>query len=104
MTDEAGQNRKFGEHFARHEMVNHRIDEYVRGDTHTNTIEGYFSILKRGVIGTYRHVSKQHLARYLGEFDFRYNNRVALGRGRFRPHRRGAGWHQGQTVDVLTRH
>ncbi len=46
---------------------------------HTNTIEGYFSILKRGIVGTYHHVSPQHLKRYLGEFDFRYNERTALG-------------------------
>ena len=51
----------------------------MRGDAHTNTIEGYFSILKRGIIGTYHHVSQQHLKRYLAEFDFRYNERMALG-------------------------
>ena len=60
-------------------IVNHSIGEYVRGDVHTNTIEGYFSILKRGIIGTYHHVSEQHLKRYLAEFDFRYNERSALG-------------------------
>jgi ISXO2-like transposase domain len=65
--------------FARHEKINHSADEYVRGDAHTNTIEGYFSILKRGIIGTYHHVSQQHLKRYLAEFDFRYNERSALG-------------------------
>jgi hypothetical protein len=58
---------------------NRSADEYVRGDAHTNTIEGYFSILKRGIVGTYHHVSPQHLKHYLGEFDFRYNERVALG-------------------------
>jgi hypothetical protein len=62
-----------------HETVNHSIGEYVRGDVHTNTIEGYFSILKRGIIGTYHHVSAKHLKRYLAEFDFRYNERSALG-------------------------
>jgi hypothetical protein len=51
----------------------------VRGDVHTNTIEGYFSIFKRGIYGTYHHVSQQHLKRYLAEFDFRYNERAALG-------------------------
>jgi hypothetical protein len=51
----------------------------VRGDVHTNTIEGYFSILKRGINGTFHHVSQQHLKRYLAEFDFRYNERTALG-------------------------
>jgi transposase-like protein len=58
--------------------VNHRAGEYVRGEVHTNTIEGFFSILKRGIVGTYHHVSQQHLKRYLAEFDFRYNNRIAL--------------------------
>jgi hypothetical protein len=62
-----------------HETVNHSIGEYVRGDVHTNTIEGYFSILKRGIMGTYHHVSPQHLKRYLAEFDFRYNERSSLG-------------------------
>jgi len=59
--------------------VNHGKDEYVRGDAHSNTVEGYFSILKRGVIGTYHHVSEAHLHLYLAEFDFRYSNRSALG-------------------------
>jgi hypothetical protein len=65
--------------FANHQTVNHSIGEYVRGDVHTNTIEGYFSVLKRGIMGTYHHVSPQHLKRYLAEFDFRYNERMALG-------------------------
>ena len=89
MTDEAGQyvvrklhgkdSKPFEKDFASHEYVNHSIGEYVRGDIHTNTIENYFSILKRGLTGTYQHVSKKHLKRYLGEFDFRYNNRSGLG-------------------------
>ncbi len=79
MTDDAGQYRYMGREFARHESVNHGIEEYVRGDAHTNTIEGYFSILKRGITGTYHHVSQQHLKRYLAEFDFRYNEREGLG-------------------------
>jgi len=58
-----------------HETVNHQAGEYVRGDVHTNTIEGFFSILKRGIIGTFHHVSPQHLQRYVTEFDFRYNHR-----------------------------
>jgi transposase-like protein len=78
MTDGAGQYRHMHKDFARHEMVNHEIDEYVRGDAHTNTIESYFAILKRGVIGTYHHVSEAHLKRYLAEFDFRYNARQSL--------------------------
>lgn len=61
-----------------HHSVNHSINEYVRGDIHTNTIEGYFSIMKRGITGIYHHVSAQHLKRYLAEFDFRYNERTAL--------------------------
>jgi transposase-like protein len=61
-----------------HHSVNHGIREYVRGDVHTNTIEGYFSIMKRGITGVYHHVSAQHLKRYLAEFDFRYNERAAL--------------------------
>lgn len=68
-----------GEGFASHTTVNHSIKEYVRGDAHTNTAEGYFSILKRGIYGVYQHVSAEHLKRYLAEFDFRYNERVALG-------------------------
>src|SRR6185312_11140566 len=79
MTDGEGQYRILGPMFAKHEAVNHGIGEYVRGEAHTNTIEGYFSILKRGIVGTYHHVSQQHLKRYLAEFDFRYNERVALG-------------------------
>jgi len=79
MTDEGGTAKSLGKEFKKHGMVNHSIGEYVRGDIHTNTIEGYFSILKRGVVGTYHHVSQQHLKRYLAEFDFRYNEREALG-------------------------
>lgn len=63
-----------------HGTVNHSIEEYVRGGFwHTNTVEGYFAILKRGIMGTYHHVSQEHLKRYLAEFDFRYNERIALG-------------------------
>jgi transposase-like protein len=79
MTDGEGQYRILGPMYAKHETVNHRIGEYVRGEAHTNTVEGYFSILKRGIVGTYHHVSQQHLKRYLCEFDFRYNERSALG-------------------------
>lgn len=79
MTDEAGQYREVGLEFARHGKVNHGIEEYVRGDAYTNTVEGYFSILKRGITGVYHHVSQAHLKRYLAEFDFRYNERSALG-------------------------
>ena len=62
-----------------HEHVNHKANEYVRGAAHTNTVENYFSILKRGITGCYFHVSEAHLHRYLAEFDFRYSNREGLG-------------------------
>ncbi len=81
MTDEAGQYYHPGKEFAKHETVNHGAGEYVRGEAHSNTVENYFSILKRGITGTYHHVSQQHLKRYLAEFDFRYNERVGLGIG-----------------------
>lgn len=79
MTDEAAQFTEIGWNFASHGTVAHKKDEYVRGDIHTNTIEGFFSILKRGVYGIYQHVSEAHLPRYLAEFDFRYSNREKLG-------------------------
>lgn len=75
MTDSFIGYRGLKKNFARHEMVDHSAKEYVRGDAYTNTVENYFSILKRGIIGTYHHVSKKHLGRYLAEFDFRYNAR-----------------------------
>lgn len=78
-TDEGATSKVLGRLFEKHESVNHSIGEYVRGDVHTNTIEGYFSILKRGIHGVYHHVSQKHLRRYLAEFDFRYNERAALG-------------------------
>ena len=78
-TDEAATYKAVGWNFASHETVAHSEDEYVRGDVHTNTIEGFFSIFKRGMIGVYQHCGDQHLHRYLAEFDFRYNNRTALG-------------------------
>ena len=62
--------------------MRHSADEYVRADdetVHTNTIEGFFSIFKRGMKGVYQHCGPQHIHRYLAEFDFRYSNRVALG-------------------------
>jgi transposase-like protein len=77
-TDDAGQYRHMGRDF-RHEVVNHGAEEYVRGPFHTNSVEGFFSILKRGIVGCYFHVSEAHLHRYLAEFDFRYSNREGLG-------------------------
>ncbi len=79
MTDEAQYYNEIGREMAQHEVVNHRKEEYVRGDVHTNTAEGFFSIFKRGMHGVYQHCSEKHLHRYLAEFDFRYSNRVALG-------------------------
>jgi transposase-like protein len=65
--------------FASHETVNHRDKEFARGDVTTNSIEGVFSIFKRGMVGTYQHCGEQHLQRYLNEFDFRYSTRTKLG-------------------------
>lgn len=75
MTDEAGQYFHVRKHFAKHDVVSHLHREYARGPVHVNTVEGFFSLLKRGLIGTYHHVSPAHLRRYAGEFDFRWNNR-----------------------------
>lgn len=79
MSDELPIYTGIGWNFASHETVIHSQKEYVRGDVYTNTVEGYFSILKRGIYGIYQHVSEAHLHRYLCEFDFRYSNRVKLG-------------------------
>lgn len=70
---------KVGAQFAAHETVNHGAKEYARGDVTTNTVESYFSVFKRGMRGTYQHCAEKHLHRYLAEFDFRHNNRIALG-------------------------
>lgn len=75
MTDENVGYKKIGKQFASHQTVNHARDEYARGDVTTNTVEGFFGLLKRGVNGTFHHISKEHLHRYLSEFDFRYNRR-----------------------------
>jgi hypothetical protein len=79
MTDEAIYYTRPGKEFADHQSVNHSADEYVRGLAHVNTLEGFFSVFKRGMKGVYQHCSEQHLHRYLCEFDFRYNHRSALG-------------------------
>ena len=78
-TDESSVYWKIGNELVRHEAVNHGQKEFVRGDVTTNTIEGFFSIFKRGMKGVYQHCDERHLHRYLAEFDFRYSNRVALG-------------------------
>ncbi|MGO9786670.1 MAG: IS1595 family transposase [Stellaceae bacterium] len=81
MTDELAAYQPIGKGFAGHDTVHHTAGQYVKrgGFTHTNTVENFFSIMKRGVYGTYHHISQQHLMRYLAEFDFRFNNRSALG-------------------------
>jgi transposase-like protein len=81
MTDEWSGYFSLGDHFASHESVSHKADEYVRGDVHTNTVEGFYSIFKRGMKGVYQHCVEKHLHRYVAEFDFRYNNRSRLGVG-----------------------
>jgi transposase-like protein len=89
MTDQAPIYKSMGAKFASHDTVDHSKDEYVRVEytstgeraktITTNTVESYFSVFKRGMRGTYQHCSEKHLHRYLAEFDFRHNNRVALG-------------------------
>lgn len=75
MTDEWSGYRNIGREFAGHDTVSHSYGEYGRGEIHVNTAESYFAILKRGVNGVYHHVSREHLPRYLAEFEFRYNSR-----------------------------
>lgn len=77
-TDEGRWYKPLSQHFT-HEVVNHSRKEYVRGETHTNTVEGFFGTFKRGMKGVYQHCAEKHLHRYLAEFNFRYNNRVKLG-------------------------
>jgi len=84
MTDQLRAYRKIGQRFIRHDTVNHGEEEYVRTlddgtKAHTNTVEGFYSIFKRGMIGIYQHCNERHLHRYAAEFDFRYNTRTALG-------------------------
>jgi transposase-like protein len=78
-TDESNLYPKVGKDFAAHETVKHSAREYVRGDVHTNSAEGYFSIFKRGMRGIYQHCGEKHLHRYLAEYDFRYNHRIKIG-------------------------
>jgi hypothetical protein len=79
MTDESNVYSRTGRWFVEHQTVNHSAKEYVRDEAYTNTLEGYFSILKRGIYGVYQHVSEAHLHRYLAEFDFRYSYRIKTG-------------------------
>lgn len=79
MTDDASQYPAIAKGFNSHRVINHSAKEYVYGPVHTNTVEGFYSIFKRGMKGVYQHCSEKHLHRYLAEFDFRYSNRVKLG-------------------------
>lgn len=81
-TDEAKQYARLSDDFADHDFTTHSKGEYVKREkpqVHTNTVEGFYSIFKRGMKGVYQHCGKQHLHRYAAEFDFRYNNRNANG-------------------------
>lgn len=80
-TDESRLYIEVGKEFASHETTKHSAKEYVRGDVHSNSVEGYFGLFKRGMKGVYHHCGEQHLHRYLAEFDFRYNHRAKLGCG-----------------------
>ncbi|MGE0423894.1 MAG: IS1595 family transposase [Reyranellaceae bacterium] len=79
MSDESGLYTHVGWNFARHDVVNHSAQEYVRGDAYTNSVEGFFGIMKRGIYGTYQAVSPWHLQRYVDEFAFRYTHREKVG-------------------------
>jgi transposase-like protein len=79
LTDEYRSYGRIGKRFAGHETVKHSEEEWVRGDAHTNAVEGFYSIFKRGMKGVYQHCGEKHLHRYLAEFDFRYSYRVRLG-------------------------
>jgi transposase-like protein len=92
MTDEAGQYRHIGENFAEHGVVTHSQGEYVSmkdRTVHVNCCENFFSVFKRGMKGVYQHCKKEHLHRYLAEFDFRYNNRCSRPKTKRRPAREG---------------
>ena len=79
-TDEAKRYIKIGKTFkGGHQTVGHSVEEYARGTAHTNTLEGYFSLFKKGMKGIYQHCDERHLHCYLAEFDFRYSNRAKLG-------------------------
>jgi transposase-like protein len=74
-TDELKSYKKVGDRNTIHDSVNHRQDEWVRGEVHTNTVESAWSLLKRSIVGSYHQLSKKHLDAYLAEFEFRFNNR-----------------------------
>src|SRR5688572_9432625 len=75
MTDELASYKCIGDHDTKHETVEHSAKEYVRGDVHTNSIEGALALFKRSIVGSFHQISVKHLDRYLDEFEFRYNNR-----------------------------
>jgi transposase-like protein len=75
ITDEFRSYIKLGRRFEQHDVIKHKLGQYVQGDVYTNTVEGFFALIKGGVYGTFHHVSKHHLQRYLDEFAFRYNQR-----------------------------
>ncbi len=74
-TDELNSYKRLSMYGYKHASVNHKAEEYVRGEHHTNTIEGFWSLIKRSIKGTHVHVSAEHLPKYLGEFEFRWNLR-----------------------------
>jgi len=78
MTDEAGQYKGLGKHFASHGYVSHSQFEWGRGKVHTNTVEGFYSVLKRAMKGVFQNCAEKHLHRYVAEFDFRYSQRAKL--------------------------
>lgn len=80
-TDESRLYTEVGHQFASHETVKHSAGEYVRGDVHTNSAEGFFGLFKRGFNGIYQHCREKNLHRYLAKYDFRYNHRIKLGYG-----------------------
>lgn len=79
MTDEAGQYSSLKKHFAGHDFTRHRTGEYMRGNVHSNMVEGFYSVFKRGMESVYQYCSDKYLHRYVAEFDFRYINRAELG-------------------------
>jgi hypothetical protein len=89
---------------ASHESVDHSKFEWSRGDVHTNTLEGFFSIFKRGLIGVYQHVDTKHLDRYLAEFDFRQNTRAKLGIGDIERADIALGGFKGKRLTYATAH
>jgi transposase-like protein len=82
-TDSLNAYKGLDKHFAEHQTVNHNEDEYVRGEVYTNSVEGFFSLLKRGIYGIYHSVSPKHLPRYCHEFEYRYNSRRMMDNKRF---------------------